>query len=205
MHQRRPPSGTRTVMSRNHHRIHTTVMMMLRLPMGDPTNPETKKKNRTSTLGTTTANWNHLFLTSRPSQPDSARRSDRHVVSRFETPSRPFRRDGNQHHGERREGDADGADDPGPVGEIRADDHLALHEGMEGPAGHRTPVAVLPGEAGDKADRLDFTEFLVGGRVPHHESELPGPDLRLDPVTFEIEPVHDVQRDEAEFDRCRRC
>ncbi len=77
MHHALPPRGTRRTMSRNHHRIHTMVTMMLRLPMGDPSRPARMKKNSTTRLGTITANWNHLLRRIRSSQPKARNRSMR--------------------------------------------------------------------------------------------------------------------------------
>ena len=56
MHQIRAPKGSSTVISRNHHRIQTKVIAMLRLPMGEPQKPAMTNSSKKPRPGSIKAN-----------------------------------------------------------------------------------------------------------------------------------------------------
>src|SRR6266508_2421575 len=77
VHQRRDAKGTSRLISRNHQRIQTNTMMMLRFPTGVPKIPASRKKENSSRLGKTTANWNHRCRSSRSRGGNSRKASTR--------------------------------------------------------------------------------------------------------------------------------
>ena len=89
---------------------------------------------------------------------------------------------------------------PGVEGAIRPDDHLPLHERVEGAAGDRAAVAVLAGAPGGEDDLLDLLERVAPGRVAELEAVTAGQDLRLEVVALQVEAVDHVGRHQPQPD-----
>ena len=61
-HQTRDANGIIKVISRNHQKIHTIVIRIFRLPMGEPANPEKMNSVNTSRLRKANAFWSQGIL-----------------------------------------------------------------------------------------------------------------------------------------------
>src|SRR5579871_959731 len=68
VHQALERKGTMSLIRRNHQKIQTKTIRMLRLPTGVPQTPAARKTRKRKRLGRTTANWNQRRLTSHLSQ-----------------------------------------------------------------------------------------------------------------------------------------